>query len=240
LHREQSIVVDRERRYPIIEIFGPVIQGEGAMIGQQTHFVRFGGCDYRCSWCDTMYAVLPEEVRANSVAMSATEIVARLRELNPVTPWVTLSGGNPALHQLAPVVDELNLAGFRAAVETQGTLYKPWLERCALVTISPKPPSSGMAQDLSALERFVRLPGANLKIVVFDDADLEFAREVHARYPDVPLYLQVGNDLEHDDRESLLAKLDWLSQMALNDPALSHAIVLPQLHVLMYGNRRGV
>jgi 7-carboxy-7-deazaguanine synthase len=233
-------VADQEKTFPIIEIFGPVIQGEGAMIGQQTHFVRLGGCDYRCAWCDTMYAVLPEEVRANSVPMTANEIVDRLLQLNPETPWVTLSGGNPALHRLDPLIDALRSSGFKSAVETQGTLYKPWLENCDLVTVSPKPPSSGMDQDLSALKRFVQLPGANLKVVVFDDHDLEFARQVHRHYPAVPLYLQVGNDLERDDRDSLLKKLDWLSSRALNDPRLREVIVLPQLHVLMYGNRRGV
>jgi 7-carboxy-7-deazaguanine synthase len=231
---------ERTKRYPIIEIFGPVIQGEGAMIGQQTHFVRLGGCDYRCAWCDTMYAVLPEEVRANSSPMTPEQIVERLQDLNPATPWVTLSGGNPALHQLDPLIESLSEAGYKTAVETQGTIYRRWLEQCALVTVSPKPPSSGMNQDLSTLERFTALPGINFKIVVFDEADLDFARDVHRRYPSIPFYLQVGNDLEHDDRDSLLQKLDWLSNKALSDPELSGAVVLPQLHVLLYGNRRGV
>jgi 7-carboxy-7-deazaguanine synthase len=56
----------------------------------------------------------------------------------------------------------------------------------------------------------------------------------------VPFYLQVGNDLENDNRDSLLQRLDWLSTAALGDPELNRAIVLPQLHVLMYGNKRGV
>jgi 7-carboxy-7-deazaguanine synthase len=230
-----------ERGLPIIEIFGPVIQGEGAMIGKQTHFVRFGGCDYQhCAWCDSLYAVLPDEVRRNSTRMSTDEIVERLRELNPATPWITLSGGNPALHQLGPLVAALHGAGYRVAVETQGSRYRPWLAETDLVTISPKPPSSGMTPDLEALDRFVTLPGANLKVVVFDDADLGFAKMVHRRYPGVPCYLQVGNHLGADTTATLLAKLDWLAQAALADPALAEAVVLPQLHVLMYGNRRGV
>lgn len=234
------MTVTSVKTFPIIEIFGPVIQGEGAMIGHQTHFVRLGGCDFRCAWCDTLYAVLPEEVRANSVSMSATQVVERLQELNPRTPWVTLSGGNPALHKLDDLVDQLNEAGFSIAVETQGTLYKSWLERCSLVTVSPKPPSSTMEQDLETLQRFTGLPGINFKLVVFDDLDLAFARQVHTMYPDIPFYLQVGNELDKDDRDSLLQRLDWLSTEALRDPALNHAIVLPQLHVLMYGNKRGV
>jgi 7-carboxy-7-deazaguanine synthase len=227
-------------RFPVVEIFGPVIQGEGAMIGHQTHFVRLGGCDYRCSWCDSMFAVFPEEVRENSEHLSSEEILRRLATLNPHTPWVTLSGGNPALHRLDPLVAALSGSGFRIAVETQGTIYRDWLEKCTLVTISPKPPSSGMEQPIESVERFVELPGANLKVIVFDEADLEFAKCVHRRYPHVPFYLQVGNDLSGDDVTSLLEKLSWLSERALADPELAGAIVLPQLHVLMYGNRRGV
>jgi 7-carboxy-7-deazaguanine synthase len=231
---------NQPRAFPVIEIFGPVIQGEGAMIGRQTHFVRLGGCDYRCSWCDTPYAVHPEEVRANSVRMTSREIVEKLRALNPRTPWVTLSGGNPALHHLEMLVEELRDAGYQIAVETQGTLFKSWLRDCDLVTISPKPPSSEMNQDIDQLDRFIDLPGANLKIVIFDDVDLQFAKRVRCRYPDAPLYLQVGNDVGNDTTEVLLAKLDWLANRALGDPELRDAIVLPQLHVLMYGNKRGV
>lgn len=44
----------------VSEIFGPTVQGEGAVIGKPTVFVRTGGCDYPCSWCDSKFAVLPE------------------------------------------------------------------------------------------------------------------------------------------------------------------------------------
>lgn len=226
--------------WPIIEVFGPVIQGEGAMIGRQTHFVRFGGCDYACSWCDTPYAVEPAQVRANSVRMGAAAIVERLLELNPHTPWVTLSGGNPALQRIDPLVDALHAAGYQIAVETQGSRYRTWLERVDLVTVSPKPPSSGMATNWDDLARFIHLPAANLKVVVFDEADFAYACEVQRRFPDTPLYLQVGNAVGHDDTATLLAKLDWLSQRTLAEPSMRAAVVLPQLHVLLYGNRRGV
>jgi 7-carboxy-7-deazaguanine synthase len=231
---------ERPLRFPIVEIFGPVIQGEGAMIGRQTHFVRLGGCDYRCSWCDTIYAVLPDQVRANSTPMTVDEVIDTLRSLNPVTPWVTLSGGNPALHKLNSLVDAMRAAGYSVAVETQGTLFKSWLLDCDLVTVSPKPPSSGMDQDLAQLNRFANAPGLNFKVVVFDEADFLFAKDVHGRYPDVPFYLQVGNNVGRDTTESLLARLDWLATLALGDPDMRDAVVLPQLHVLMYGNRRGV
>ncbi len=230
----------RDRTVPVVEIFGPVLQGEGAMIGHQTLFVRFGYCDYECSWCDTLYAVRPEQVREHATQMTSQEIRERLDALNPHTPWVTLSGGNPAIHDLGTLVTELHTSGRKIAVETQGTVYRGWLAGCEVVTVSPKPPSSGMETNFAQLDRFMRLPSANLKIVVFDDADFDYARDMHERYPEIPLYLQVGNRVGEDTAAALLAKLDWLSHKTLAEPSLRSAVVLPQLHVLLYGNRRGV
>ena len=65
-------------RIRISEIFGPTVQGEGPLIGCPTVFVRTGGCDYRCSWCDTLYAVLPE-FSGDWRAMSEAEILQRYR-----------------------------------------------------------------------------------------------------------------------------------------------------------------
>jgi len=228
------------KTFPIVETFGPVLQGEGRMIGTPTLFVRLGYCDYQCSWCDTLYAVLPEHVRASSTPMTATQIRDRLRELDATVPWVTLSGGNPVMHDLAELVALLHAEGRKMAVETQGTVFRDWVRECEVVTVSPKPPSSGMETNVIQLDRFAALPNANLKVVIFDAADLAYARHVHRRYRGVPCYLQVGNRVGTDDRDALLAKLDWLGHQALADPALQDAIVLPQLHVLLYGNRRGV
>ncbi|MED4958776.1 7-carboxy-7-deazaguanine synthase QueE, partial [Paenibacillus macerans] len=40
---------------PVLEVFGPTVQGEGMVIGQKTMFVRTAGCDYRCVWCDSAF-----------------------------------------------------------------------------------------------------------------------------------------------------------------------------------------
>lgn len=228
------------RTFPVLEVFGPVLQGEGRMIGAQTHFVRFGYCDYRCAWCDTLYAVEPEQVQAEAEWLDGDAIVARLGALGQRTPWVTLSGGNPAIHDLAALVERLHATGRNVAVETQGSVYRPWLAQCDVVTVSPKPPSSGMVTDHARLARFMALPQSNLKVVVFDDADFDYARDIHLRYPAKPFYMQPGNAVGQDDTKSLLAKLDWLAQRAMRDPALADAVILPQLHTLMFGNRRGV
>src|SRR5689334_14548897 len=89
-----------EKTILISEIFGPTIQGEGALIGKPTVFVRTGSCDYRCSWCDTLYAVLPE-YKSDWRSMTTEEIFAEVQCLSGHKPiLVTLSGGNPAIQPL--------------------------------------------------------------------------------------------------------------------------------------------
>src|SRR3712207_8798896 len=75
------------KTYPVIEIFGPTIQGEGAEAGLPTHFVRLGGCDYRCAWCDTMYAVDPRTVRDTAERLSGETIIERLQTLAGCPDW---------------------------------------------------------------------------------------------------------------------------------------------------------
>src|SRR3954469_6718111 len=175
-------VRQRQRAHPVIEIFGPAIGGEGAEAGLPTHFVRLGGCDYRCAWCDTLYAVDPATVRAASERLLAAEIVERVQELDGHPEWVTLSGGNPALHRLDALVDRLQDAGFKVAVETQGSVWRPWLAGVGRLTISPKPPSSGMATEIHArqLARFMSAAAGAfdrsvLKVVCFDEVDVTWA-----------------------------------------------------------------
>src|SRR3954454_23917440 len=187
----------RTGTFPVIEIFGPTIQGEGAEAGLTTHFLRIGGCDYSCSWCDTMYAVDPATVRATARRLSAGEIVDEIAALGGAPEWVTISGGNPALHELGAVVEDLHAAAYLVSVETQGSRWRDWLATVDRLTISPKPPSSGMATTAHA-EQFARFMNAALaaaaerallKIVCFDEVDLHWAATTAARYPQLPLFL---------------------------------------------------
>src|SRR5947208_16829453 len=92
-------------RIRISEIFGPTCQGEGPLSGRPTVFVRTAGCDYRCAWCDTLYAVLPE-YSEEWVSMTPPQIMTRVNELAEGHPvLISLSGGNPALQPLAPLIE---------------------------------------------------------------------------------------------------------------------------------------
>jgi len=124
----------------ISEIFGPTVQGEGPLVGRPTVFVRTGGCDYRCAWCDTLYAVLPEH-RGEWVLMTPAEIETRIDELTGDKPvLLTLSGGNPALQPLAPLIELGHAKGHTFALETQGSVPAPWFTELGWLILSPKPP----------------------------------------------------------------------------------------------------
>jgi 7-carboxy-7-deazaguanine synthase len=237
----------------ISEIFGPTVQGEGPLIGRPTVFVRTGGCDYRCAWCDTLYAVLPEH-RGEWVLMTPAEIVTRIDELAGDKPvLVTLSGGNPALQPLAPLIELGHAKGHTFALETQGSVPAAWFAELDWLILSPKPPSSRMTTDWAALDACIRAgkdrPNCVLKIVVFDDADYSYALTVSARYPALSVYLQVGNPAplkftrktlpENAEIDDLLGRFRWLVSKVTADRWFA-ATVLPQLHVLAWGNKRGV
>lgn len=233
-------------RLRIAEIFGPTIQGEGALIGEPTLFVRSGGCDYRCSWCDSPHAVL-SAYRHEWTIMESTDVMAKLETLSGGTPMlVSLSGGNPALQNFAPLISLGRARGYRFACETQGSIAKDWFAELAMLVVSPKPPSSGESVDWAAFDAcLAAAKGAPkvMKIVIFDDVDLAWAKDVAARYPDLPLCLQPGNP-ESDPAtpvapQALADSMRWLVDATIGKGWLRPRI-LPQLHVLIWGNQRGV
>jgi 7-carboxy-7-deazaguanine synthase len=238
-------------RFPVIEIFGPTVQGEGMVIGQKTMFVRTAGCDYSCSWCDSAFTwdgTGKQEIRM----LTAEEIVAELFALGGETfSHVTLSGGNPALlSYLNELIELLHNRGIRVALETQGSRWQEWFLQIDELTISPKPPSSYMETDWSILDEMIaklseHKRNFSLKVVVFDKTDLQYARQVHRRYPDVPFYLQPGNDdLVERDSDVLLNRLlkryVWLVETVMASTELKSVRILPQLHTWIWGNKRGV
>lgn len=173
------------KKHPVIEIFGPVIQGEGSQAGNQTLFIRFGGCDYRCTKCDSLHAVLPGAVKKNAEWLTPKEIADRCISLKESTgvEWVTFSGGNPCMHKLDELVAILVHNDFQINVETQGTLWQDWLYNATLITVSPKSPGMGEKFEEAKYRKFLqKLNGFRplcVKVVAFSPRDLEFALFIH-------------------------------------------------------------
>jgi 7-carboxy-7-deazaguanine synthase len=228
----------------ISEIFGPTIQGEGALIGTPTVFVRTGGCDYRCSWCDTLHAV-DKKYKNDWLEMSANDVFKQVETLSGGQPiLVTLSGGNPAIQDLSELITLGKAKGYRFAMETQGSVSAAWFAELDYLTLSPKAPSSKMMFDQVRFDTTLdnaQDTNVSIKIVIADKEDLEWAGEIKQQYPHLPLYLQPCN-LELEEPPSL----ETLTRRTLNlvDEVIQRgwfdAIVLPQLHVYLWGNEKGV
>ena len=150
------------------------IQGESRHAGRPCVFVRLTGCNLRCVWCDTAYAF--EEGETKTVGAVAERVASF------GTRYVLLTGGEPLLqpgvHDLAA---ELLERGHEVAIETGGSLDIGPLDRRVMVVLDVKCPGSGM----SAKNRWDNLallkPSDEVKFVLNDRADYEWARQVIAR-----------------------------------------------------------
>lgn len=240
-------------KVPVLEIFGPTIQGEGMVIGKKTMFIRTAGCDYSCVWCDSAFT-WNGSAKEDIVQMTAEEVWMKLKDIGDDRfSHVTISGGNPALlKHLDKVINLLKENNITIALETQGSRWQDWFLQIDDLTISPKPPSSEMTTDYSVLDHIIkqlqdsnRLSNVSLKVVIFNDEDLHYAKGITKRYPFLPLYLQVGNSNVTTENttnltEVLLRKYEELIDKVVSDSELNEVRVLPQLHTLVWGNKRGV
>jgi 7-carboxy-7-deazaguanine synthase len=151
------------------------IQGESSRAGYPCVFVRLTACDLRCTWCDTAYAF--HEGRK----MSVDDVVAAVAEHG--CPLVEITGGEPLLQEdVYPLMDRLLAGGHTVMLETGGHRPIARVPAAVLKIVDIKCPASGEAarNDWSNLDRLA--PHDEVKFVIQDRADYEFARDVIARY----------------------------------------------------------
>ena len=154
------------------------IQGESSHAGQLCVFVRLTACDLRCTWCDTPYAF--HEGRK----MSVDEVVAAVAAHG--SPLVEITGGEPLLQEdVYPLMDRLLAGGHTVMLETGGHRPTTRVPAGVVTIVDIKCPASGEAarNDWSNLDRLS--PHDEVKFVVQDRADYEFARDVITRH-DLP------------------------------------------------------
>lgn len=255
---------EKEKKIPLVECFGPTIQGEGQMIGYQTYFLRFGLCDYKCKLCDSMHAVDPVKVKENAEWLTQEQIAGKFLDHASHHPdstyWITLSGGNPCIHELGQLITLLKQQGYMIALETQGTFCPDWVLQCDKVTISPKGQGIGEKIELSKLDMFINKfldehlsYKLSLKVPVFDQRDLELASMLVTRYGGIihydRIFLSLGNPLPPNEGEKpvshpilttiLIGLYKQLLEDIVKDPVLRHVRFLPQWHVFVWGNDKG-
>jgi 7-carboxy-7-deazaguanine synthase len=214
------------------------LQGEGALVGVPSVFIRTSGCNLRCSWCDTPYTSWQPEG-----SELAVEQILREVEAHPAR-HVVVTGGEPMIvPEIVPLTERLRALGLHITVETAGTVFRP--VACDLMSISPKlsnstPPGLWAAQhDRLRIqpEVLVELMGRyehQLKFVIAQPGDLEEVRSLLET-----LRADRGRVIlmpEGTDRELLRERSLWLAEIC-KDEGFRFS---PRLHVELYGNRRGV
>ena len=206
----------------ICEIFNS-IQGEGLTMGAPTVFVRTVGCNLRCTWCDTGYSFEGGE------EMSVDQVLDRIGECYRVC----LTGGEPMLQEDSPELIR-RLLGRRVQVvlETNGSVDLSGLPDDPLLMISMdiKCPSSGMTDRMMLSNLDVLGEKDQLKLIIGDQRDLDFA---------------VAFVKDHDIRANVVFgpvggtdRLEWLVERVLKENL--DVRVLPQLHKIIWGDRKGV
>ena len=145
---------------PVMEAFY-TLQGEGLFAGQAAYFIRLGGCDVGCTWCDvkeSWNADAHPKVAVEAIVAEATKYPARI---------AVVTGGEPLMHDLGPLTKALREAGFRTHIETSGThpLSGDWHHIC----FSPKKFKAPLPGIYPVADE--------LKVIVFNKHDLQWAQE---------------------------------------------------------------
>ena len=158
----------------ISEIFYS-IEGEGIQIGRSEIFIRLTGCNLRCTWCDTKYAL------ENGKEMGIEEILREVGK-HPCRS-VSVTGGEPLLQkgELLELVRQLKELGYWIQINTNGTIFDEEIFGLVdLVTMDCKCPSSEMKSDLKVLRRVKEIfdSKTQFKFVVSDEEDYEYAKNV--------------------------------------------------------------
>ncbi len=191
---EQDILLNEGKMLPVMEHFY-TIQGEGFHTGKAAYFIRLGGCDVGCHWCD-----VKESWDANiHPVMDAIE-VAEMAAKHCKT--VVLTGGEPMMWNLEILTSKLKELGCTIHVETSGAY--PLSGHLDWITLSPK--KTGLPK-----EEFYQKAN-ELKVIVFNNHDLEFAEEQAAKVSEsCELFLQS----EWSKRDQIYPKI---TSFIMNNP----------------------
>lgn len=169
----------------VVEIFNS-IEGEGKRAGLPATFIRLFGCNLRCSYCDSMYAVEGD----GFTEMSIDDILRKVEEFD--CPIITLTGGEPLIHpDVVSLLDRLCEKHYWINVETNGSIAVPYrpVDESLFYTFDYKTASSNMQHKMNELAFEELKPFDVIKFVVGNDEDLEQALEIGKKYPKPYIYL---------------------------------------------------
>ena len=167
-------ILDNGKLLPLVEDFY-TLQGEGYHTGKAAYFIRIGGCDVGCSWCDAKFTWNPESFPPRSV----DEVVNRA--LYYKAKSIVVTGGEPSLYPLGYLCKKFKENGFKTFIETSGS--HPLTGQWDWICLSPKqksPPVDG-----------IHMMADELKVIISSPNDLAWAEQNAQRVKSTcRLYLQ--------------------------------------------------
>lgn len=179
----ETLIETTQQVLPVMESFY-TLQGEGFHQGRAAYFIRLGGCDVGCVWCDVKESWDAEK----HPKFAVSEIVKKLdfetgnkQQATSNRPIVVITGGEPLMHDLTELTKEIHAAGFETNIETSGS--HPLSGEWDWICLSPKKFKAPLPDVV---------PHANeLKVVIFNKSDFAWAEEYAALVsPTCKLYLQ--------------------------------------------------
>jgi 7-carboxy-7-deazaguanine synthase len=154
------------------------IQGESTHAGLPCVFVRLTGCNLRCSWCDSEYTF------SGGHRMTVEEVIEEVEHLSPRAGLVEITGGEPMLQEreVVPLMQRLLDEGYTVLLETSGERPLERVPKGVAKIVDVKCPNSG-EPDTFCMENLETLTsGDEIKFVLSDRSDYEFARDFMARH----------------------------------------------------------
>lgn len=207
------------------------IQGEGIQSGCPTIFVRLTGCNLRCKWCDTQYAY--DEGRE----MTSNEIIAEINKYP--SKLICITGGEPLTQTgTEALIGELLEAGYNINLETNGSINIGKVSTKydeILISLDIKCPSSQMETKMDLTNIGLLKANDQLTFVIQDIQDYEYAKTIIQEHqPECNIIFTPVNGIE----------LKWLVEKVLEDQSHYEELginvrVLPQLHKIIWGQKRG-
>lgn len=212
------------------EIFGS-IDGEGLRTGELATFIRLAGCNLRCTYCDTNYALKCNQ----GSEMTIEEIINKAKEIGFKN--ITLTGGEPLIHRnVKKLIDELLNNEFKVNIETNGSIdITPYINKNLLITMDYKTPASGEVNKMM-LSNINKLRENDVLKFVCDENDLPHITSILKNYkPKCYVYLSpIFKKIEPSELVDYLKGLN-------NEIDTSKIRVQVQLHKIIWDpNERGV
>ena len=154
------------------------IQGESTYAGLPCVFVRLTGCNLRCSWCDSEYTF------SGGHRMAMEEVLGEVERLSPDGGVVEITGGEPMLQEreVVPLMQRLLEAGYSVLLETSGERPLERVPQKVVKIVDVKCPNSGEGDTFNHENLETLQPHDELKFVLCDRSDYEFARDFMARH----------------------------------------------------------